>query len=143
MDGIVSLILPNIQDTVYVERQYGYLGSLEKRISALLGQDNFFKREGENYLDNYPAVLNLIDLFYKTFIPILFTGINTIRIIMEWNSDNALLCSAVDSVVYVLVCILTIAYYFHIHKKTADWFRRHFTWFQRIDETIHKVLREV
>ena len=140
---VVYVLVRYIQDTVYVERQYGYLDSLEKKISALLGQENLFKREGENYLNNYPAVLNLIDLFYKSFIPILFTVINTVRIIMEWKSENGLFCSIVDSAVYVMVCILTIAYYFHIHKKTAGWFRRHFTWLQRIDETIHKVLKEV
>ena len=70
------------QDTLYVERLYPYLDKLEKEISAL-SESKIFEREGSGYLNNYPMVLNFVDLFYKVFCPILFVGINTVHILQE------------------------------------------------------------
>lgn len=53
-----------IQDTLYVERQYGYLDQIEREIEQFLGQ-NSFNREGEHYIHGYPIILNLVDLFYS------------------------------------------------------------------------------
>ena len=57
----VYILIRYIQDVLYVERQYGYLSALEKQISEL-NEIDIFKRESDNYLSNYPIVLNLIDL---------------------------------------------------------------------------------
>ena len=76
---VIYVLIRYIQDVLYIERQYGYLEKLEKEIDCILGKRKIFCREGLAYRDEYPMVLNIITLFYKTMMPLLFTGINTVR----------------------------------------------------------------
>ena len=86
---IAYTTLQYCQDSLYIERLYPYLGKLEKEISGL-SKSKIFEREGAGYLNNYPMVLNFADLFYKMFCPILFVGINSVRIIREWSGCMSL-----------------------------------------------------
>ena len=119
----VYILIRYIQDVLYVERQYGYLSALEKQISEL-NEIDIFKRESDNYLSNYPIVLNLIDLFYKTFMPILFIIINSVRIFMEWENairiSIALVC---DTAIFSAVFIITWFYFFEIHSKITNFLK--------------------
>lgn len=119
----VYILIRYIQDVLYVERQYGYLSVLEKQISEL-NEIDIFKRESDNYLSNYPIVLNLIDLFYKTFMPILFIIINSVRIFMEWENaiqiSIALVC---DTAIFSAVFIITWFYFFEIHSKITNFLK--------------------
>ena len=56
-----------------------------------------FNREGEHYLKDYPIVLNLIDLFYKMFCPILFAVVNIAHIVKEWQNNTRTLPLIIDS----------------------------------------------
>ena len=140
---IAYILVRYIQDTLYVEKQYLYLDGLEKKISVLLGNDGFFQREGKHYIESYPSVLNLIDLFYKTFMPFLFTVVNTIRIMIEWSNSNSFLCHLADSATCIVIIILTVSYYFHIHKKTTEWLERHISCFKWLKKSLHRILKEV
>lgn len=124
---IAYVLVRYVQDVLYVERQYEYLGKLEKKISELLGEDekqNIFNREGDNYLKSYPMVLNFIDLFYKFFIPILFTFINIVHIVQECNNGISRVALAVDTTICVVIIIITWFYFFEIHSKIAGWFKK-------------------
>ena len=123
---IVYVLVRYVQDVLFIERQYRYLGILEKKISDLLGEgmDNLFSREGDRYLDNYPIVLNLIDLFYKFFSPILFTVLNTAHIIKEWEYCMSIAALVVDIAIYIVIFIITWFYFFEIHSKIARWFKK-------------------
>lgn len=130
------------QSMLYVERQYLYLKQLEKEISRE-SNSTLFNREGQEYVRDYPIVLNLIDLFYKMFCPILFMVINTVRIIKEWNSTSLTLALICDTVVFFVVFIITWFYFFEIHSKITAWCKKHILLINYIANVLHKILKEV
>lgn len=112
-----------IQDTLYIERQYGYLKRIEKEIGHLLGKDSF-NREGEYYLHEYPIILNLIELFYKVFVPILFTMINVAHIFSECQDEMLSFPFIGDTFTFLILFIFTWFYFFEIHSKMSAWFKK-------------------
>lgn len=130
------------QDTIYVERKYSYLSKLEKRISGILSED-LFGREGREYLDNYPAVLNIIDLFYKMFSPILFLLINALRLVVEWYQTErntiALVC---DTSMFTMVSLVLLAYFFRIHPEIKKWCLG-CKIFEKMNQIVHDALKKV
>ena len=129
------------QNVLYVERQYLYLKQLEKEISRE-SNSTLFNREGQEYVRDYPIVLNLIDLFYKMFCPILFMVINTVRIIKEWNSTSLTLALICDTAVFFVVFIITWFYFFEIHSKITAWCKKHILLINYIANVLHKILKE-
>ena len=124
---IAYVLIRYVQDTLYIERQYNYLNLLEKKIARLLGEsekENIFTRESEFYNKDYPIVLNLIDLFYKMFVPILFTVINIIHIWQEWHKNALQLLLICDVAVCSIIIIITWFYFFEIHDVIAAWFMK-------------------
>lgn len=124
---IAYVLVRYVQDVLYVERQYKYLNTLEKKISQLLEETddkNIFTREGDYYLNNYPMVLNFIDLFYKILAPILFSAINIMHIVQEWNSGITRAVFIFDIVLCVAIFVITWFYFFEIHDKMAEWFKK-------------------
>ena len=141
--AIIYVMMRYIQDTLYVERQYPYIDSLEKKMPNLCEID-VFVREGENYQRNYPMVLNFIDLFYEMLAPILFLTINTIRIVTEWQSLNNVTASLTcDTILYTSLFIITWFYFFEIHSKITSWFKKHVKIVDRIARLLRKWLKEV
>lgn len=138
---ITYVMIRCVQDMLYVERQYSYLNNLENEISKSI---NVFKREGENYQENYPMVLNFIDLFYKMLMPIFFTIINMIRIYKEWLSfceiHIALVC---DSVLFIAIFVITWFYFFEIHPQITAVCKKNIPFVNAIAEILRKVLKEV
>ena len=131
------------QDMLYVERQYDYLDKLEKRIAAEINEP-IFSREGDNYSNNYPMVLNFIDLFYKMFSPILFFSINIVHIVAEWKSGMyvtvGLIC---DTAICIAVSIITWLYFFEIHDKITGWCKKYIPFVDKISKLLRKILKEV
>lgn len=140
---IAYVLIRYIQDMLYVERSYIYLDDLEKEILKL-NSINIFNREGENYQQDYPMVLNFIDLFYKMLMPVFFMGINSVRIYKEWTVINkvslALIC---DTVLFVAIFIITWFYFFEIHSKITDFCKKHIPFVDPIAKILRKVLKEV
>lgn len=130
------------QDVLYVERQYLYLEQLEMKIAQECNA-SFFGREGEQYLRDYPIVLNLVDLFYKFFCPVLFTGVNIVHIIQEWKNCTWTLALGCDTAIFGVIFIITWFYFFEIHSKIASWFKRHIPLLNTISVVIKKILKEV
>lgn len=112
-----------IQDILYIERQYNYLNRLENKINNLT-DGQMFNREGKHYLYKYPIVLNLIDLFYKMIIPILFFAINTGHILKEYQDTLFWGFSIYDTLIYLVLFVLTWFYFFEIHRGVSAWFKR-------------------
>ena len=140
---IAYVLVRYVQDMMYVERQYPYLDSLEKKITGMMGKDSIFNREGEHYLKDYPIVLNLIDLFYKMFCPILFGVINVAHIIHEWQNNMSFLPLIIDSLICLAIVLITWFYYFEIHSKTTEWCKKHIPGVKWISSKFHKILKEV
>lgn len=140
---IAYVMIRYIQDMLYVERQYTYLSKLEKAISNNMTV-NIFSREGDNYVHNYPMVLNFIDLFYKMLMPIFFLIINAVRIHEEWLTANditiALVC---DTVLCIAISIIIWFYFFEIHSKITDFCKKHIPFVDKIACGLRKILKEV
>ena len=140
---IAYVMIRYIQDMLYIERQYIYLGKLEKEISNLTTV-GIFSREGESYQENYPMVFNFIDLFYKMLMPILFAFINIVRIYEEWifsqESITALIC---DTILCVSIIIIVWFYFFEIHTKISKFFKEHVPFINVIANGLRKVLKAV
>lgn len=140
---IAYIFVRYVQDVLYVERQYLYIDSLEKKITNVIGNDSVFNREGEHYLKDYPIVLNLIDLFYKMFCPILFAVVNIAHIVKEWQNNTRTLPLIIDSLICLFVIIITGFYYFGIHKKTTQWCKKHIPGVKWISDKLHKMFKGV
>ena len=140
---IAYVMIRYIQDTLYVERQYIYLDKLEKAISSNM-KINIFTREGENYQNNYPMVLNFIDLFYKMLMPLFLVIINTVRIHKEWiTSENITIALICDTVLFGAIFIITWFYFFEIHPKITAFCKKHVPLVNKIACGLRKILREV
>lgn len=145
---IVHVLIRYCQDTLYVERQYRYEDKLEKTISGIIKEKSFEEnevdREGANYLKNYPMVLNLIDLFYKMFSPILFAAINTVGIVKEWLDREAVSLSLVcDTAIFIVIIFITWFYFFEIHSKITGWLKKHIPLINILANALRKILKEV
>lgn len=141
---ILYALINYCKDTLHVERQYRYLDKLENEICHQVS-GNVFNREGSDYLDNYPVVLNLIDIFYKTICPILFNIINYIRIRREIVANGcfdkaSVLC---DLVVFIVVFLVTWFFFFEIHYTTTRWLKKKIPIIDYLSQFIHSVLKEV
>lgn len=144
---ITYVLMRYCQDSLYVERQYIYEKKLEDEISKRLMNNPFdtssIDREGKNYLRNYPIVLNIIDLFYKMFSPILFAGINIVRVIKEWGTGNISLALICDTSIFIVIIIIIWFYFFEIHNKITEWFKVHIPIIDKIAKEIRIILKEV
>lgn len=139
--SITYVTIRYVQDVLYIERQYDYMALLEKELSESM---NVFKREGEHYQNDYPMVLNFIDLFYKMLSPVLFLTINTVRVVFEWRQQNILTLSLVcDTILYISIFTILWFYFFEIHTKITSWCKKHVPFVDKIARALRKLLKEV
>lgn len=140
---VVYILIRYCQDTLYVERQYKYLDKIEKTISEELN-GSLFDREGSNYLNDYPMVLNFIDLFYKMLMPIIFFIINIVRIVQEWHVfDHVTLALLCDTIMFLAAGVIVWFYFFEIHNKITTWCKKHIPLVDKIAIWLRKILKEV
>ena len=119
---ILYILVRYIQNTLYIERGYLYIDKLEKQIQLLLNEDGSntcFNREGENYLRDYPVVLNLIDLFYNFLSPLAFTTINSFHIWFEWGHRKNSIAFFCDLLVFIAATILTTLFVIKLFSSSS------------------------
>lgn len=140
---VVYVLIRYCQDTLYVERQYKYLDKIEKSISNELN-GSVFDRESDNYLYEYPMVLNFIDLFYKMLMPVIFFVINVIRIVQEWYAfEHITLTLLCDTAMALAAGIIIWFYFFEIHSKITICCKTHIPFVNRIAICLRKILKGV
>ena len=124
---IAYILVRYVQDVLYIERHYVYIKCLELKIAKLLEETKgsiVFCRESGFYFKRYPMVLNLIDLFYKVFIPVLFTAINVMRIFQELHYGVVKINIICDIIIFLMIFIVTWFYFFSIHRTLTAWFMK-------------------
>lgn len=130
-----------VQDTLYVERQYGYLVKLEKTIRDAGIKP--FDREGDHYMHEYPIVLDFIDLFYKMLMPILFMAINIVRIVRERVSlEQVTIAFICDLIICLAISIITWFYFFKIHSKITAFCKEKIPFIGKLDGALRKILKK-
>lgn len=138
---IVYILIRYVQDMLYIERQYTYQSELEQYLSGHIGTDLY--RESKNYSQDYPMVLNLIDLFYKMFCPILFACINFIHIRQEWKLQPARLALVIDTLMCFTSIVILWFYFFEIHDKITGWCKRYIPFVNRLAIFLREALKHV
>lgn len=97
------------QRVVYIERQYYYLQHLEKQLNIT--------REGDDYLKNYPAVLNLIHGIYQWAFPIILFTLILVKIVWEFLSKLYWPFLVIDSALALICLILLVTYWLFLRRK--------------------------
>jgi len=73
------------QLSVHVNRQYDYIHSLEDVISPMVGGGMIYRREGQAYLQKYPALLNVAWIAYVFIFPVIVLGATIALLVWEWR----------------------------------------------------------
>lgn len=106
------------QATVFIERQYNFIHSLEADIAALMNIK--FDREGGDYLKDYPKMNDMIDILYKWIFPIIYCMVICSKIISEVQNSPFGFPIIFDIVVFVCCFVLTILYLIFLHNKKEE-----------------------
>lgn len=112
---LLYLSMRYYQSTVYIERQYHYIYSLETDIAGLANIK--FDREGTNYLSNYPKMNDFIDFLYKWLFPLAYAILICYKIVTEYNTSFSLLSSLFNGAVFCACLILDILYLSFLHRR--------------------------
>lgn len=105
-----------VQNSLYVERQYAYLGKLEDKMSDYIGK-NIIDREGKNYSKDYPLVLNAVDKFYKWFSPTLLIIISGYCIFTEWCGQPICFSLICNTIVALAIIAFTVLYIIAVNSN--------------------------
>ena len=112
---LLYLTMRYYQSTIYIERQYLYIHSIEEKISNL--KHIKFDRERKNYLSHYPKINDFIDFLYKWIFPIIYCFTIVYKIKNEIFSSKFTLLLFFNIVIFFICFILTILYMLFLHKK--------------------------
>ncbi|MBU5477615.1 hypothetical protein KQI69_00150 [Eubacterium sp. MSJ-13] len=141
--AVAYVTIRYVQEVIYIEKTYLYIKRIEKKLSSEVCK-KFFDREGDDYQNDYPIVLNIIDLFYKMFIPVVFISINFARIIKEWREKNgsylAVIC---DTTIFLFVIIVTLCYLLEINGRITKFLKNHFEILNLIAIKLRKLLKNI
>lgn len=116
---ITYLLTQYLHKNIYIERQYSYLKSLEEEIGNEL-KTKVFNRESDNYLNNYPLILNVLDFFYKWFLPIAIILINGIKLYYEYVNKVCLFLKITDTLCFGFIFLLIILYLKMLHFNSKN-----------------------
>jgi len=82
----LALMLRYCKVSMTVERQYNYLHKLESKISSLLQDDVIYRREGKEYLRDYPIFSEWAWFFYTIMFPMIVVGVEVYLICLEYRN---------------------------------------------------------
>ena len=111
---LLYLTMRYYQATVYFEKQYNYIYSLELNISNMAQVK--FDRESGNYLLNYPAMSSFIDILYKWVFPIIYCIIICYKMINELISSKINFQILLNMILFFSCFFLTILYFIFLHN---------------------------
>ncbi len=118
---VLAVDVRYLQATIYVERQYSYVHSIEKELCSTGIK---ITREGDAYLSDYPFLLNVIHVVYTIVFPaiIIFTMVlRGIDAYADYMRLHNVLLLAFDAIMICSVAFLTVCYvawmYCHLKKE--------------------------
>lgn len=111
---ITYLLIQYLHKNIYIERQYKYLKVLEDEIGDSL-ETKIFNRESSNYLNNYPLILDVLDFFYKWFLPVAIVLINGVKLYYEYINNVCIFLKIIDSICFCFIFLLITLYLKMLH----------------------------
>lgn len=112
------------QVVLEIERQYGYLHSIEEQLNNYYLGSSAFTREGRSYLSKYPLFSNWVWFLYTCLIPclILFSVVSKItseKITFEIATMNSISFNQIiDFSCYLIIGISLILYAYRLHESS-------------------------
>jgi len=101
--------------TLTIEKHYRYIHEIEEQLTNVM-KPLRIEREGKNYLNNYPFLLNLIDKLYTITLPISIIFFAIFGWIYEKNNmDNHTLHFWINTFIMLCITIVPLLYLSHIH----------------------------
>ncbi len=109
------------QIVLEIERQYGYLHSLEEQLNNYYPDTLAFTREGKSYLSKYPLFSNWVWLLYTLFFPFLIVFSVIAKITSEISTINSIgFNQIVDFVCYLIIGTSAILYVYRLHESSVE-----------------------
>lgn len=112
---LLYLTMRYYQATIYLEKQYNCIHSIESDISNI--EHITFDRESGNYLSNYPKMSDFVDILYKWVFPIIYCLIICYKIVTEYITLKFSFLLLLNSILFISCFILTILYLVFLHGK--------------------------
>ncbi|MEW8000282.1 MAG: hypothetical protein AB2765_02335 [Candidatus Thiodiazotropha endolucinida] len=117
---LLAVVVKYFQSVVFIERQYSYLHSLEASLSSEY-QGSAFTREGESYLNDYPAFLNWASFLYTMLFPAILAIVTTAKIVSEYKQyGNVEILFWFNALIYAFIIISLGLYLYGIHFKSRS-----------------------
>lgn len=102
------------QQCISIERMYQYIHQIEERMSNELEFEII--REGKNYLQEYPWILNYIWIIYTVVFPIVYLVLIVINLIVDVHTKIFDWNLTIHFVFGICDIILVISYLFFLHR---------------------------
>ncbi len=114
---LLGLLLRYFQAVIYVERQYGYVHSLEGMLNTCFG-GKAFTREGESYSANYPLFSKWAWWLYTVVFPVVIVLVLAVKLGAECRPEGRsgwLL--AFDATAFATIATSTALYTLQLHFR--------------------------
>lgn len=118
---LLAIVIKYFQSVIFIERQYGYLHSLEELLSSEYEQ-SAFTREGKSYLSNYPAFLNWASFLYTILFPAMLAVISISKIVSEYRQyglDEPLIWFNILICIFIIISLGLYLYGIHFKQKST------------------------
>lgn len=118
-----AVTLRYCQVSIFIDRQYAYIHSLEEEISPLVGGGDLYRREGDVYLRGYPLLFNAAFYAYTVIFPIVLIASATSLWLWECNQlSTHWLHKSLD--LLLSVSIIAVLFLYRMQPYLAGKFRQ-------------------
>jgi hypothetical protein len=118
--ALLAVAIRYFQITINLEKQYNYIHSLEKELSAEY-EGKAFTREGQSYLKNYPLFSEWLHILYRLIFPILFSLAVIAKLMSEWRLANlAIEPLILNTAIGVMLLISTGLFWYSLRAIEKD-----------------------
>ncbi|MCP4370938.1 MAG: hypothetical protein GY797_22915 [Deltaproteobacteria bacterium] len=115
---LLGFSIKYFQVVLGIERQYGYLHTLEEQLNGLYPNSKAFTREGKFYLNKYPLFSNWVWFLYTIFFPILILFCALMRVISEMKIMKTIgVNQIIDYSCCTVIVISSILYMYRLHES--------------------------
>ena len=115
MFSMFYFLIRYYQVNIYIDRMYQYIHKIEEQVAENLKVG--IRREGKNYVNNYPKTLDFIYVCYKYFFPILFSIILIVRMIIN-NTCNNWVVKVIEVIISIAMIVLNGLYIYDTLKQS-------------------------
>lgn len=117
--SFLAILTRYYQMSLLINRQFGYLHSLEDDLSKNLSR-YAITRESKGYLEQYPNLLTVVHWIYSLVVPLIVIGIVMIKYIQElrvFKEDYLSVYFISNTLFTILIVVISFLYLGWVHFK--------------------------